>query len=138
MSAVAGKIGAPVASASTARFQATARSAFAAEEAIPISDVMGPGDAGPEEESLRDDEWDEGGGHPLWQGPKQRKPIIVSRFASVLTSYEIDRFLFQFRMIANDMPVFVPMAPVARRYEVNYIVLRYGSSLHGRHYNHLH
>lgn len=93
--------------------------------------------AGPDEESVRDDDWEEGGA-PQWHVPKHRRPIIASRFANILTSYEIDSFLFQFRLVANDLPVFIPVAPVARRYEVNYIVLRYGASLQGRHYNHLH
>lgn len=137
MSVAAAKVGAPIASASTARLPATGRSAFAAEEAMPIGDLLATAGTGPDEQGVRDDEWDERG-HPQWNQPKARRPIIASRFVNVLTTYDVDRFLFQVRMVANDPPVYFPVASAARRYEINYVVLRYGSSLHGRHYNHLH
>ncbi len=137
MSVAAGKVGAPIASATTARLPAAGRSTFALGEAMPVADIFSSGGTAPDEDAVRDDER-HGGGGASYPQPKARKPIIVSRFTSVLTSYEIDRFLFQFRLIANDPIPLMPMGSATRRYETNYIVLRYGSSLHGRHYNHLH
>ncbi|GAA0591765.1 hypothetical protein GCM10009099_31600 [Caenispirillum bisanense] len=104
---------------------------------MPVADIFASGGAGPDDDAVRDDDW-HGGGGAEYRQPKARKPIIVSRFTSVLTTYEIDRFLFQFRMIANDPVPLMPIGSAAHRYESNYIVLRYGTSLHGRHYNHLH
>ena len=51
---------------------------------MPIGDVFETSGTGPDEQGVRDDEWEEHH-HPQWNQPKARRPIIASRFVNVTT-----------------------------------------------------
>lgn len=109
---------------------------------MPIEGVLSSDGAGPEEESVRDDgsDWDDEGKRTGWNRQKHRRPIIVSPFGSFLTTFEVDRTLFNYLAFASEPPpgLIVNFGRVARYYEVIYDVIRLGPRRLGGEYDHLH
>jgi hypothetical protein len=140
MSLAAGRLGSAFAAATTARTPAAGRSSFAPGESLPIEELWATGGAGPDEESVRDDDaWDDGGGADR-KHPKRRKPIIASRFGSMLTTFEVDRTLFYYLAFTPEPPpaLIVNFGTVTKRYEIVYGVIRLGTHRQGLEYNKLH
>lgn len=136
---LAGKIGTAFAASSTARTPTAGRATFAPGEAMPIDELMAAGGTGPQEESVRDDEdFRGGGGNGGWHGREQARPRVTSRFASMLTTYEVDRYLFNYHMMAQSLPLVVNFGTVAKTYETVFHVIRFDIPPHGSHYNRLH
>ncbi|EKV30917.1 hypothetical protein C882_4254 [Caenispirillum salinarum AK4] len=145
MSLAAGKLGSAFAAATTARTPSAGRSAFSPDEAMPIEGLLPADGAGPQEEAVRDDEdHGEGSGHGGggldWHHKKHRRPIVASRFGSMLTSFEVDRTLFYYQAFTPDPPpgLIVNFGSVAKRYEIVYDVIRLGPPRLGTEYNRLH
>lgn len=135
------KLGSAFAAAATSRAPSAGRSSFAPGQALHIEGLLPTDGAGPQEESVRDDDhWGEGGGNPDWHQPKDHRPIIASRFGSMLTSFEVDRTLFYYLAFTPDPPpgLIVNFGSVAKRYELVYDVIRFGPRRLGVEYNRLH
>lgn len=143
MSLAAGKLGSAFAATSTARAPSAGRSAFAPGESLSIEGLLPSDGAGPQEESVRDDDnWDGGGGGggPNWNRPKHGRPVVASRFGSMLTSFEVDRTLFYYQAFTPEPPpgLIVNFGTVTKRYEVVYDVIRLAPRSLGTEYNRLH
>lgn len=142
MSMAAGKVGTAYAAAATARTPHMGRSTFALSEAMPINEALAAGGPGPQEESVREDQsFGEGGsGQGNWHKGRghETAPRISSRFANMLTSYEVDRYLFNVQTVMQDRPLVLNFGNASRVYETVFHIIRFEVPRLGSEYNRFH